>query len=109
MFQYNAVFEVAVSVDEAGIIEYWGGARQDYKFPKRAKFESKLDTDLFEFVKHKTQIFNLCFSPDGTKFATISADHKVFFKTYTFSFIYYLLPIVTVLCKSAQFIENYNC
>uniref|UniRef100_A0A1B6LLZ5 peptidylprolyl isomerase n=1 Tax=Graphocephala atropunctata TaxID=36148 RepID=A0A1B6LLZ5_9HEMI len=77
IIKYNPVFDVAVSVDAAGILEYWGGARQDFKFPKCAKFESKLDTDLFEFVKHKTQPFGLCFSPDGTQFATISADHKV--------------------------------
>lgn len=71
------MFEVAVSVDTTGILEYWSGAKQDYKFPKCAKFESKLDTDLFEFVKHKAQLFGLGFSPDGTKFATISSDHKV--------------------------------
>lgn len=71
------MFEVAVSVDTTGILEYWSGAKQDYKFPKCARFESKLDTDLFEFVKHKAQLFGLAFSPDGTKFATISSDHKV--------------------------------
>jgi peptidylprolyl isomerase domain and WD repeat-containing protein 1 len=79
------VFDVAVSVDAAGILEYWGGARQDYKFPKCAKFDSKLDTDLFEFVKHKTIPFGLCFSPDGTKFATVSLDRKV--KLFKFKFI----------------------
>ncbi|XP_054279238.1 peptidylprolyl isomerase domain and WD repeat-containing protein 1-like [Macrosteles quadrilineatus] len=77
LLQYNPVFDVSVSVDSAGILEYWGGVRQDYKFPKCAKFESKLDTDLFEFVKHKTIPFGLCFSPDGTKFATMSFDRKV--------------------------------
>ncbi|XP_054278325.1 peptidylprolyl isomerase domain and WD repeat-containing protein 1-like [Macrosteles quadrilineatus] len=77
IMKYNPVFDVSVSVDSAGILEYWGGVRQDYKFPKCAKFESKLDTDLFEFVKHKTIPFGLCFSPDGTKFATMSFDRKV--------------------------------
>lgn len=85
-FQYNPVFEVAVSVDTAGILEYWSGAKQDYKFPKCAKFESKLDTDLFEFVKHKAQLFGLGFSPDGTKFATISSDHKVIIVLKTIDF-----------------------
>jgi hypothetical protein len=47
------VFEVAVSVDRAGILEYWTGPSTDYKFPKCMLFESKLDTDLFEFANSK--------------------------------------------------------
>lgn len=38
-------FEVIASVDQAGILEYWTGAKTDYKFPaKLVSFESKLDT-----------------------------------------------------------------
>ena len=48
--QYNAVYDVAVSADEAGMIEYWSGIRHDVQFPKNVNFEFKTDTDLFEFI-----------------------------------------------------------
>lgn len=75
--QYNPVFEVALSVDRAGILEYWTGPKTEYKFPRCVLFESKLDTDLFEFAKNKTFPSGLSFSPDGTRFATLSGDRKV--------------------------------
>jgi hypothetical protein len=40
-------------------------------------FESKLDTDLFEFAKSKTFPTGLSFSPNGKIFATLSGDRKV--------------------------------
>lgn len=91
LIKYNAVFEVAVSVDSAGILEYWTGIKSEFKFPKCVNFDSKLDTDLFEFVKCKTVPSGLCFSPDGLKFATISTDRKVrifHFKTGKLSRVY---------------------
>lgn len=40
-------YEVVVSVDQAGILEYWTTAKNDYKFPtKIVLFESKLDTGI---------------------------------------------------------------
>lgn len=75
--KYNPVFDVAVSVDKAGIVEYWTGPKQEYVFPKNVKFTSKLDTDLFDFVKNKTYPTALDFSPDGKKMASISLDRKV--------------------------------
>lgn len=77
MFQFNPVFDVAISADKSGIVEYWSGAKTDYQFPKCALFDSKLDTDLFDFIKHKTHPTSLCFSNDGLKFATMSPDRKV--------------------------------
>jgi peptidylprolyl isomerase domain and WD repeat-containing protein 1 len=71
------VFEVAVSVDQAGILEYWTGPSGQYKFPRCVLFNSKLDTDLFEFAKNKTFPTGLSFSPDGEIFATLSGDRKV--------------------------------
>ncbi|KOB77811.1 putative peptidylprolyl isomerase domain and WD repeat containing 1 isoform 1 [Operophtera brumata] len=67
--KYNPVFEVAVS--------YWTGPKHEYKFPRNVKFASKLDTDLFDFVKNKTYPTALDFSPDGKKMAAISSDRKV--------------------------------
>ncbi|XP_022820066.1 peptidylprolyl isomerase domain and WD repeat-containing protein 1 [Spodoptera litura] len=75
--KYNPVYETAVSVDKAGIIEYWTGPKHEYQFPKTVQLESKLDTDLYEFVKKKTYPTALAFSPDGKKMASISLDRKV--------------------------------
>lgn len=77
IMKFNPVHEITVSVDEAGIMEYWTGSKYDYSFPKTVLFESKLDTDLYEFVKCKTYPTGLCFSQQGDKFATISIDRKV--------------------------------
>ena len=49
--QYNSAYDIVVSGDEAGMLEYWSGPSQDYSFPKTVKFEYKTDTDLYEFVK----------------------------------------------------------
>jgi peptidylprolyl isomerase domain and WD repeat-containing protein 1 len=75
--QYNAAYEAVVSVDKQGILNYWTGEKNDYSFPKNVDFDSKLDTDLFEFVKQKTYPLSLCFSPNGELFATYGADRKV--------------------------------
>lgn len=68
---------MAVSSDKSGIVEYWSGPKTDYQFPKCINFDSKLDTDLFEFVRNKTHPTSLCFSNDGLKFATMATDRKV--------------------------------
>lgn len=83
---------MSISADKSGIIEYWSGAKTDYQFPKCAQFDSKLDTDLFEFVKHKTHPTSLCFSNDGLKFATMSPDRKVKYVLSNFvgSFLIYV-------------------
>ena len=59
------------------MVEYWGGAKNDFKFPSAVKFESKLDTDLFEFVKTKSIPRALTVSPNGQLFATMGSDKKV--------------------------------
>lgn len=76
--KFNAHFEVAVSVDRAGILEYWTGPKSDYKFPSKVvAFDSKMDTDLYEFAKNKTIVTGMSFSNDGKRMATISTDRKV--------------------------------
>lgn len=50
VLQYNAVYDVAASADEAGMVEYWSGVKNDLGFPKNVDFEYKTDTDLFEFI-----------------------------------------------------------
>ena len=54
-FQYNPVYDVVVSTDKAGMVEYWSGLKNDCNFPKNVKFEFKTDTDLFEFIMVGTQ------------------------------------------------------
>lgn len=54
------------------------GLKNDYEFPeKKVMFSSKMDTDLFEFVKHKTYATSLTVAPDGKLFAAICNDKKV--------------------------------
>ncbi|CAG9770960.1 unnamed protein product [Ceutorhynchus assimilis] len=77
LISYNPKYDVSVSVDKSGILEYWSGIKQDFLFPKNVQFDSKLDTDLFEFAKNKTHPTSLAFSSDGKKFATISTDRRV--------------------------------
>ncbi|XP_014246234.1 peptidylprolyl isomerase domain and WD repeat-containing protein 1 [Cimex lectularius] len=82
LIQYNATFDVSISVDTSGIIEYWAGAKNDYLFPKCVKFESKLDTDLYEFFKRKTSVTSVSVSPNGIYFSTTSTDRKI--RVFTF-------------------------
>ena len=49
--QYNSPYDVVVSADTSGMIEYWRGPSGSYCFPRNIKFDLKIDTDLYEFVK----------------------------------------------------------
>lgn len=63
LMRYNHIHSAVISIDEKGLLEYWSSPRYDYQFPEdRVMFHSKLDTDLFEFVKEKTRVHDLCFS-----------------------------------------------
>lgn len=47
VIKYNVRYEVVVSIDRSGMLEYWTGPKNDYKFPSKVvKFESKLDTGM---------------------------------------------------------------
>ena len=69
--------EIVVSTDKMGMLEYWTGPRNDYKFPNNILFESKLDTDLYEMAKVKTIVINIEFSRDAKKMAVMSKDRKI--------------------------------
>lgn len=60
--QYNCHYDVIVSADSTGMLEYWSGST--YSFPKAVKFESKLDTDLYEFIKVYNQVISATSLPD---------------------------------------------
>ena len=75
------------------MLEYWGGPTHSYSFPKNVTFEHKIDTDLYEFVRHKTTPTRLTFSPDGRLFVVMGRDRKVNRLEVTFS-----LPLSFCLC-----------
>ncbi|XP_013403657.1 peptidylprolyl isomerase domain and WD repeat-containing protein 1-like [Lingula anatina] len=77
VIKYNPVYEVAVSADESGMVEYWTGPKSDYNFPKNVSWEYKTDTDLYEFAKCQTVPTGVTFSPNGKLMATIAKDRKV--------------------------------
>ena len=59
------------------MLEYWSSSVNDYNFPKNVSFESKMETDLYEFVKLKTIIINIAFNKSGKKMAILSKDRKI--------------------------------
>ncbi|CAF0767358.1 unnamed protein product [Brachionus calyciflorus] len=77
LIRFNPIYEIAVSTDRNGMLEYWTGPLNDYKFPKNVLFESKMDTDLYEFVKVKTIVINITFTKDGRTMAVLSKDRKI--------------------------------
>ena len=75
--KYNLVYSTMISVDANGMLDYWMNYKNDYKFPNFLKFDSKLDTDLYEFAKNKTIPHHIECSPDGKIFASMSSDRKI--------------------------------
>jgi len=74
---YCHKFDIVISSDQGGMVEYWSGAGQDYNFPRQANFQSKLDTDLYEFAKNKTFPLNMTVSPDGGLVVMMGEDRKI--------------------------------
>ncbi len=83
------MYDVAVSIDDGGMIEYWTGPKGDYKFPTNIAWQFKTDTDLYEFCKvraicnfpHSSQVKSVPLavkiSPDGQILATFAADRRI--------------------------------
>eukprot|EP01134_Creolimax_fragrantissima_P000761 CFRG0761T1 len=73
----NHTLGLVVSVDGAGMIEYWKNG-EGYTYPERAvNFESKMDTDLYEFVKCKTTPTSIDINKSGQLMAIMAKDRKV--------------------------------
>ena len=47
--KFNSKYNVIISIDDSGIIEYWSSST--FEFPKNLKFQFKIDTDLFDLIK----------------------------------------------------------
>ena len=78
LIKFNYSFSTIVSIDSNSMIEYWSSPRFDYKFPyDRVEFDSKLDTDLYEFAKNSFIVHDIAFTFDGHYFGTLSNDRKV--------------------------------
>jgi len=77
LMEYCTSHDVVISADEGGMIEYWSGSKNDYKFPRSVKFESKVETDLYEFAKNKTTPMCIAISPNDEYFATFATDRKI--------------------------------
>lgn len=78
VIQYNPLYDIAVSADDLGMVEYWHGLKKEFSFPgSLVEFDSKMDTDLYVFVKAKVAPTDLVFSPDGKDFATFASDRKI--------------------------------
>ncbi|KAG9158147.1 hypothetical protein Leryth_000282 [Lithospermum erythrorhizon] len=76
VMKYNHVFDIVISADEKGIIEYWDP--ETLKFPEDGiTFKLKSDTDLFEIVKCKTAVSTVEVSPDGKQFSITSPDRRI--------------------------------
>lgn len=106
----NPKFRVIVSADKAGMLEYWTGLPNEFKFPKHVDWEYKTDTDLYEFAKHKTYPTSLAFSPDGKKMATIASDRKVrIFRFLTGKLMRVFDESLTVSSHASFQPESYCC
>lgn len=110
ILRYNPKYDVVISVDKQGLLEYWTGLKHDFQFPKNVGFESKLDTDLFEFAKNKTIPIGLAITKNGDKFAAISTDRRVrVFNFLTGKLVRVLdesLPRFTELQQATQQLPN---
>lgn len=74
--RFNPIYNIVISADSKGMIEYW--SPRDYQLSNDERhFTSKLDTDLFALMKSKANAWSIAVSPDGSRFAVYSSDHKV--------------------------------
>ncbi|XGW11843.1 hypothetical protein V3C99_012929 [Haemonchus contortus] len=75
--EYNHAKDIVISIDDAGMIEYWSGAKREFKFAENVKFKYKTETDLYEFMKAKTVPVSLAINHKGTMFATYGEDRRI--------------------------------
>jgi peptidylprolyl isomerase domain and WD repeat-containing protein 1 len=106
--EYNSQFDAVVSGDQAGMLEYWSGPSTDYSFPKCVLFQHKLDTDLYEFVKHKATPLRLTFSPSGKVFAVMASDRKVRLFHFLTGKLYLIFDESLQLYSDLQQVRNRN-
>ncbi|XP_020260314.1 peptidyl-prolyl cis-trans isomerase CYP71 [Asparagus officinalis] len=83
VMKYNPVYDVVISADAKGVLEYW--CPTTLQFPEtNVKFKLKTDTNLFDIAKSKTTVSSVEVSSDGNQFAVTSPDRRIrvfWFKT----------------------------
>lgn len=77
LMSYNDKLDIVVSMDNAGMVEFWSGAKKDYAFPDNVDWRYKTDTDLYEFMKMKTMPVSLAMNPKGDSFAVYAEDRRI--------------------------------
>ncbi|GLJ43882.1 hypothetical protein SUGI_0914730 [Cryptomeria japonica] len=76
VMKYNHAFDMVISADSKGLIEYW--SPETLKFPNKGlEFKFKTDTNLYDLAKAKTTVSALEVSSDGKQFVTTSPDRRV--------------------------------
>ncbi|CAH8433604.1 unnamed protein product [Dicrocoelium dendriticum] len=74
---YNPVFDCVVSADSDGMLEFWAGPSQNYRFPRLLDWEYKSETDLFCLIGAKTSAISLTVSSNGQTLAVFSMDRRI--------------------------------
>ncbi|WOO80878.1 Peptidyl-prolyl cis-trans isomerase cyp15 [Vanrija pseudolonga] len=73
---YSPKFDVVISADEAGFVEYWQPS-EPWGVPSLpGMWQFKSSTDLFHFKKTKTILSTLTFSPSNSHFAAIALPSR---------------------------------
>lgn len=73
---YNEAMRSVVSADAKGTLHCWS-AEAPFGAPTGTKYRYKMDTDLFELAKKKSQPRSLAVSPNGRKFVVASHDSQI--------------------------------
>ncbi|KAL2608859.1 hypothetical protein R1flu_027432 [Riccia fluitans] len=76
VMKYNPVYDIVLSADGKGVIDYW--SPEDLKFPTHSlQFKHRTETDLYTMAKAKTTVSSLEISADGKQFVTTSPDRRI--------------------------------
>ena len=73
IISYSPKYDLAVSIDQSSIINYWSPNNID-QIPSNILFKSKLDTDLFDLVKKKFLPMSMEFNSTGEQFALLAKN-----------------------------------
>jgi len=71
----NPAYNAVISIDKAGMIEYWDN--HEYELPTNVAFKYKSDTSLYDLAKSKTKATSLNVSPDGSMFSITARDRNI--------------------------------
>lgn len=80
LVNYNPAFKTCISIDDAGIIEYWDP--KTGLIPNNLEFEFKVQTDLYSLAKTKDIPLTLSTSPNGELFAVYTVNRNIFIFNY---------------------------